>query len=297
MKREDLYDLAAFSIVAEERSFTRAAARLGMSQSALSRAMRALEQRLGVRLLSRTTRSVAATDAGDELLQSLRPALQEINAGLAVLQSKRSKAAGIVRLTMVKHAASSLIQPMLPAFLAAYPEIQVEIDIDDGFTDIVAGRFDAGIRFGERVAKDMVAQRVGADLCSAVVASPAYLARHPAPATPRDLADHRCINYRLASAGGIFAWQFEQGGKPFDVRVEGPLVLNDGDLIESAALAGLGIAYLFEDQVAPHLASGKLVRLLDGWCKTFQGYYIYYPSRRQTPPALAALIKSLRERV
>ncbi|QSQ19059.1 LysR family transcriptional regulator [Pyxidicoccus parkwayensis] len=294
MNRSDLADLSAFTLLAAEGSFTRAAARLGMSQSALSHAMKALEQRLGVRLLSRTTRSVATTEAGEELLRTLRPAFDDIAAGLEHLGTKRAKPAGTVRLTMIKQAAVSLIRPMLPGFLATYPDIQVEVDIDDGFTDIVAQRFDAGIRFGEQVAKDMVAVRVGPDIRAAVVASPAYLAARPAPRTPRELASHRCINYRLATARSLYAWEFEEDGRRFKVRVEGSLVFNDGDLIEAAVLDGHGIGYLWEPQVTAHIASGRLVRLLEEWCPPLPGFFLYYPSRRQTPPALAAFIQALR---
>ncbi|SET86964.1 LysR family transcriptional regulator [Stigmatella erecta] len=294
MRRNDLLDLSAFAAVAAEGSFTRAAIKLGMSQSALSHAMKALEQRLGVRLLSRTTRSVAATAAGEELLKTLRPALEGIDAGLAQLGTKRAVPAGKVRLTMTKQAARSVIQPMLPGFLAAYPDIQVEVFVDDRFTDIVTGRFDAGIRFGQKVAKDMVSVRVGPDLRAAVVASPAYLAQRPAPRTPRDLIHHRCINYRMARTGGLYAWEFRDKGRRFEVRVEGSLVFNDGDLIEAAAESGQGIAYIWEDQAAPYLARGRLVRLLEAWCPPIPGYCLYYPSRRQMPPALAAFLQALR---
>jgi DNA-binding transcriptional LysR family regulator len=292
--RADLVALSAFTVVAAERSFTRAAAKLGMSQSALSHAMRSLEERLGMALLSRTTRSVATTEAGEELLRSLGPAFEDIDAGLARLGAKRSTPCGTVRLTMVKHAAMSVVRPALPAFLAAYPDIKVEVHVHDGFADIVAERFDAGIRFGEKVAKDMVAVRVGPDVRAAVVASPAYLAKHAAPRTPRELTRHRCINYRLATAGSIYAWEFRERGRKLEVRVDGPLVLNDVDLLEAAALDGHGIAYIFEHSIAQHLASGRLVRMLEKWCPPMPGFYLYYPSRRQTSPALAALVRALR---
>ncbi len=294
MGRSDLDDLAAFATLAEEGSFTRAAAKLGMPQSSLSRLIKGLEQRLGVRLLSRTTRSVATTDAGEALLATLRPALDEIDAGLAALSAVRGTPAGMLRLTMVKHAAMMLVRPRLPGFLAAYPDIQVEIDIDDGFTDIVANRFDAGIRLGERLEKDMIAVRVGPDLRLAVVASPAYLENRSAPRHPRDLAEHRCINYRLASAGALYAWRFEKHRRRLDVRVNGSLVYNDGEMILAAAVDGLGIACLFEESVADAIAGGKLVRLLEDWCPPFPGYYLYYPSRRQLRPALSVFINALR---
>lgn len=296
MKRDELNDLAAFVAVADEASFTRAAARLGMSPSALSHAMKGLEGRLGLRLLARTTRSVRATEAGERLLGTLRPALAEIGAGLAALGSLRDRPAGTVRITAFRYAAVTVLWPALPGFLEAHPDVRVELAIDDGLTDLVAGRYDAGVRFGERVDKDMVAVRVGPDIRTAVVASPAYLARHPAPATPRDLASHRCINYRYATGGGLYLWEFEEDGRAFQVRVDGPLVVNDGDLILAAALAGQGLGYLFEDQVADHVAAGRLVRVLEAWGVTFPGCHLYYPSRRQAPPALAALVEALRIR-
>jgi len=295
MNRGDLDDLAAFAVVAEERSFTKAAARLGMSQSALSHAMKALEARLGVRLLARTTRSVGTTAAGEELLGTLRSAFADIDTGLALLGTRRDTPSGTVRITMGR-LALPMVQPKLADFLAAYPEIQVEININDRFVDIVAERFDAGIRFGEQVDKDMVAVRVGPDVRVAVVASPAYLAHQPAPESPRELGIHRCINYRLPSTGALYAWQFAQDGRRLEVRVEGPLVFNDADLIRLAALDGLGIAYLFEEHVRAELADGRLVRVLETWCPPEPGFYLYYPARGQLPPALAALVDALRWR-
>jgi len=294
VKRDELNDLAAFAAVADAMSFTRAASKLGMSPSALSHAMRALESRLGVRLLARTTRSVAPTEAGERLLRTIRPAFADIAAELAALGGLRDKPAGALRITTPKHAATSVLWPMLPAFLSAYPDIRVELTIDEGLTDIVASRYDAGLRFGEKVARDMVALRVGPAIRSAVVATPAYLAAHPAPVTPYDLAAHRCINYRLVSAGGLYPWEFEHAGQSLQVRVDGPLVFNDSDLILAAALSGQGIAQLFEDQVSGYLAAGQLTRVLDSWSWTSPGYYLYHTSRRQTPPALAALIDALR---
>lgn len=294
MKRDELNDLAAFVAVADEMSFTRAASKLGISASALSHAMRALETRLGLRLLARTTRSVSTTEAGERLLRTLRPAFEDIGAGLTALGELRDKAAGTVRITTSKHAATSVLWPVLPVFLDAHPDIRVEITVDDDRIDIVASRYDAGIRFGEKVDRDMIAMRVGPDIRAAVVASPAYFAARPAPDTPRDLGRHRCINYRFVTAGGLYAWEFEENGQPFQVRVDGPVILNDGDLLLTAALAGQGIGYLFEDQVAEHVAEGRLIRVLAEWCPPGPGYYLYYPSRRQTPPALAALIEALR---
>ena len=294
MKRDDLYDLAAFAIVAEQGSFTRAAAELGMSQSALSHAMKALEERLGVRLLSRTTRSVSTTEAGETLLRSLRPALQDISSGVDAVGALRGKPSGTVRITATKHAASSVVMPVLPRFLASHPDIRVDIIVDDNLTDIVAERIDAGIRFGDIVEKDMIAVRIGPDIRMAVVGAPSYFADHPRPRTPRDLAGHRCINYRLVRSGGLYAWDFEEKGRPFAVRVDGPLVFNSADLIREAVLAGHGLAYVYEDEVTADIKAGRLKRILETWCPTFQGYYLYHPSRRQTPPALAALIAALR---
>jgi DNA-binding transcriptional LysR family regulator len=294
MKRDDLYDLAAFAVVAEQGSFTRAAAELGMSQSALSHAMKALEERLGVRLLSRTTRSVSTTEAGETLLRSLRPALDEITTGVNAVGALRGKPSGTVRLTATKHAVSSVVMPVLPRFLASHPDIRVDVIIDDNLTDIVAERIDAGIRFGDIVQKDMIAVRIGPDIRMAVVGAPSYFADHPQPKTPRDLAVHRCINYRLVRSGGLYAWDFEEKGRPFEVRVDGPLVFNNADLIREAALAGQGVAYVYEDEVAADIKAGRLKRILEKWCPTFPGYYLYHPSRRQTPPALAALIGALR---
>lgn len=294
MRRDELNDLAAFVAVADTMSFTRAASTLGMSPSALSHAMKALESRLGVRLLARTTRSVRATEAGERLLATLRPALTNIGAELAALGELREKAAGTVRITTFKYAATAVLWPMLPQFLTTYPDIRVEVTIDDGLTDIIAGRYDAGIRFGEKVDKDMIAVRVGRDVTTAIVGSPGYLADHPAPVRPQDLTAHRCINYRYATSGDVYQWEFEEGGRPLQVRVDGPLVVNDGDLILAAALSGQGLAYLFEDQVAEHVAAGRLVRVMTAWSLTFPGCYLYHPSRRQTPPALAVLIDALR---
>jgi DNA-binding transcriptional LysR family regulator len=276
MKRDDLYDLAAFAVVAEQGSFTRAAAELGMSQSALSHAMKALEQRLGVRLLSRTTRSVSTTEAGEILLRSLSPALADIASGVDAVGALRGKASGTVRITATKHAVATVVMPVLPGFLASYPDIRVDMIIDDNLTDIVAERIDAGIRFGDIVEKDMIAVRIGPDIPTAVVGAPSYFADHPVPRTPRELSSHRCINYRLVRSGGLYAWDFEEKGQPFQVRVEGPLAFNNGDLIREAALAGHGIAYVYDDEVAADVSAGRLTRILEKWCPTFPGYYLYY---------------------
>jgi DNA-binding transcriptional LysR family regulator len=296
MKRDDLYDLAAFVVVAQTASFTRAAAELGMSQSALSHAIRALEERLGVRLLSRTTRAVSTTEAGETLLRFLRPALEDIASGVDAVGALRGKPSGTVRITATKHAVSSVVMPVLPGFLASHPDIRLDIVVDDNLTDIVAERMDAGIRFGDIVEKDMIAVRIGPDIRMAVVGAPSYFAEHPAPRTPRELANHRCVNYRRIRSGGLYAWDFKEKGRPFQVRVDGPLIFNNSDLTRDAALAGQGLAYVYENEVAADVEAGRLVRTLEKWCPTFPGYYLYYPSRRQTPPALTALIAALRYR-
>jgi DNA-binding transcriptional LysR family regulator len=296
MKRDDLYDLAAFAVVAEQGSFTRAAAELGMSQSALSHAMKALEERLGVRLLSRTTRSVSTTEAGETLLRTLRPALEDISSGVDAVGALRGKASGTVRLTATKHAVSTVVMPVLPRFLASHPDIRVDMIVDDNLTDIVADRIDAGIRFGDMVEKDMIAVRIGPDIRMAVVGAPAYFAQHKVPRTPRELAGHRCINYRHVRSGGLYAWDFQDKGRPLQVRVEGPLVFNNSDLTREAALSGQGLAYVYEDEVTADIRAGRLKRILERWCPTFPGYYLYHPSRRQTPAALSALIAALRHK-
>lgn len=294
MKRTDLYDLAAFVVVAEKGSFTRAAAELSMSQSALSHAMKSLEERLGTRLLSRTTRSVSTTEAGETLLRSLRPALDEIASSVDIVGSLRGKASGTIRLTATKHAASSVVLPRLPAFLAAYPAVQIDMMIDDKLTDIVASRIDAGVRFGDIVEKDMIAVRIGPDIKMAVVGSPAYFENNIQPRSPRDLAVHRCINYRRGTAGGLYAWDFEENGRDLQVRVNGPLVVNNSELMREGALLGLGLAYVYEDEVLADLRSGRLVSVISKWCPRFAGYHLYYPSRRQPTQAFALLVDTLR---
>jgi DNA-binding transcriptional LysR family regulator len=296
MAGENFSDLAAFVAVAQERSFTRAAAKLGVSQSALSQTIRGLEARLGLRLLTRTTRSVAPTEAGERLLQTVGPRFEEINAELAALSELREKPAGTVRITATENAADSVLWPALEKFLPNYPDIKVEIVIGYGLTDIVAERFDAGVRPGEIVAKGMIAFPIGPDMRMAVVGAPAYFAGRPRPLKPQDLTTHRCINLRLPTHGGLYAWEFEKGGRQLRVRVEGQLVFGTTSLILSAAIAGFGLAYLPEDQVKAQLADERLVRVLADWCPPFSGYHLYYPSSRQPTPAFALLVGAVRYR-
>ncbi len=296
MSGTDINDLTAFLAVARERSFTRAAARLSVSQSALSQTIRGLEARLGLRLLTRTTRSVAPTEAGERLLNTVGPHLDGIQAELAALSELRDKPAGTIRLTADEHAAQAILWPALAKFLPGYPEIKVEIVVDYGLTDIVAERYDAGVRLGGIVAKDMIAVPIGPDMRMAVVGSPSYFARQPQPRLPQDLTRHACINLRLPTHGGLYAWEFEKGGRELRVRVDGQLVFNTIALILDAALGGLGLAYLPEMLVRPHLADGRLVQVLGDWCPLFSGYHLYYPSRRQPTPAFTLLVDALRYR-
>lgn len=294
MSTESYDQLAIFSVVARERSFTRAAAKLGMSQPALSRSLRQLEERLGVRLLARTTRSVSPTEAGEHLLKVIAPRFEEINTELALLSTFRDKPAGKLRITAGEHAAITVLQPVLAKLLPGNPDLHVEIIVDYGLTDIVAENFDAGVRLGEQVARDMIAVRVGPDMRMAVVGSPDYFERHPRPKTPHDLTGHNCITLRLPTYGGIYAWEFEKKGQELKVRVEGQLVFNNIAMRLDAALKGLGLAYMPEDLVQAHVAEGRLIRLLSDWCEPFSGYHLYYPSRRQTSPAFALLRDALR---
>ncbi|AID31524.2 LysR family transcriptional regulator [Mesorhizobium jarvisii] len=296
MPRDNLNELTAFLAVAREKSFTRAAAQLGVSQSALSHTVRALEERLGVRLLTRTTRSVAPTEAGERLVRSVGPRLDEIEAELAALSALREKPAGTIRITAGEHAAEAVLWPAIARLLPDYPDIKVEIIVDYGLTDIVAERYDAGVRLGEQVAHDMIAVRIGPDMRMAVVGSPAYFARQPKPRTPQELTTHNCINLRLPTYGGLYAWEFEKAGRELKVRVEGQLIFNTARLRMNAVLAGLGLAYLPEDQLRAHLADGRLVRVLADWCPPFPGYHLYYPSRRQATPAFSLLVDALRYR-
>jgi len=294
--REELAGLAMFVAVAEERSFTRAAARLGVSQSALSHSMRRLENRLKLRLLTRTTRSVAPTEAGERLIATLKPALEDIGDTLSALTELRERPAGRVRITAGTHPARMVLWPVVDRLIAEYPDVEIEIDVDGGLVDIVAERYDAGVRLGERLEQDMIAVRIGPKLRMTAFAAPAYLAAHGKPATPYELGEHRCINLRLPGSGSIYVWEFEREGRELNVKVQGQLVFNDVDLIVSAALAGHGIGFLLEDHVRLHLTSGALVNVLDEWCEPFDGYYLYYPSRRQASPAFGLVLDALRYR-
>ncbi len=296
MSRTNINDLLAFIAIAREHSFTRAAAKLGVSQSALSHTLRGLETRLGVRLLNRTTRSVAPTQAGERLLQSVAPRFEEIEAELSALNTLRDKPAGTIRISSADYAANTILLPKLAKFLPRYPDIKVEIGIDDRLVDIVADRFDAGVRDGEQVAKDMIAVRIGPDLRMAVVGAPSYFAKHPPPKKPQDLTHHACINLRLPTRGGLYAWEFEKSRRKLNVHVEGQLIFNRPAQMLNAALAGLGLAYLLEDVVRPYLDAGRLKRVLEDWCPPFSGYHLYYPSRRQPSPAFAVLVDALRYR-
>ena len=294
MGAENFNDLAAFVAVAKERSFTRAAAKQGVSQSALSQTIKALEARLGVRLLARSTRSVSATEAGERLLRTLAPRFEEIEQELGALGALRDKPAGTVRITAGEHPAVSILQPALQHILPDHPDIHVEIVVDYGLTDIVAQGYDAGVRLGEQVAKDMIAVRIAPDMRMAVVGSPAYFAARPRPETPQDLTAHNCINIRLPTYGGLFAWEFERDGRELRVRVEGQVVVNHGAVRLASVLDGLGLAYVPEDQIVDHVASGRLIRVLEDWCAPFSGYHLYYPSRRHASPAFAVVVDALR---
>ncbi|MBI2801435.1 MAG: LysR family transcriptional regulator [Gammaproteobacteria bacterium] len=296
MRRDELGDLTVFLAVAEARSFTRAAAKLGTSQSSVSYTVRRLETRLGLRLLTRSTRSVTPTEAGERLIQTLRPALDEIDAKLAALIELREKPAGTIRITASPHPAETILWPALARLLPHYPDVKVEVSLDATLADIVAGRYDAGVRLGEQVAKDMVAIRIGPDMCMAVVGAPSYFAARPPPETPRDLTHHACINLRLPTLGGLCVWEFEKEGRELNVRVDGQLVFNEMNMILKAATAGFGLAYVLEGKVTTMIAEGQLVRVLADWCPPFSGYHLYYPSRRQLAPAFDLLKEALRYR-
>jgi DNA-binding transcriptional LysR family regulator len=293
---ETLNDLAAFLAVARERSFTRAAAKLGVSQSALSQTIRGLETRIGVRLLARTTRSVSPTEAGANLLQNVGPRIEEIREYLAGLSESRGKPAGTVRISADEYAAAMILWPALRRILPAYPDISAEIAVSNGLVDIVAEHCDAGVRLGGIVDKDMVAVPIGPDMRMVVVGSPAYFKNRPKPRTPQDLTLHACINLRLPTYGGLYAWEFEAAGRDLKVRVSGQLVFNSIGLILDAALAGFGLAYLAEDQVGPYLEKGLLVRVLAEFCPRFAGHHLYFPSRRQKSAAFSVIVDALRYR-
>jgi len=296
MKREHLSDLAAFVTVAKELSFTRAASKLDITQSSLSHAIRRLEVRLGLRLLSRTTRSVAPTEAGERLLRTLRPALEQIDAELDSLTALREKPAGSIRITAAEHAVETVLLPGLERFLPDYPDIHVEVMLDYGLTNVVAERFDAGVRLGEQVAKDMIAVRIGPDFRMAAVATPSYFEGRRQPRTPQDLQGHNCINLRLPTHGNIYAWEFEKGSREIKVHVEGQLTFNTLSTRLRAARAGLGIIFAPEDIVQADISAGRFVRVLSDWCAPFPGYHLYYPSRRHSTPAFSLLVEALRYR-
>lgn len=293
MRRGDLDDLAVFAAIARTRSFTRAGAELGLSPSALSHTMRALERRLGVRLLARTTRSVAPTAAGERLLASLGPALEEVERGLAMLADWRDAPSGTLRLATFQYAARTILAPRLPRFLLDHPDIAVEVVVDDRLVDLVAGGFDAGIRLGEAIERDMVTVPVGPDLRTVVVGTPAYFSRHAPPETPAHLDRHVCVNYRLLGGGGLLPWEFEEEGRDLRLKVSGQLIVNDEVLAAAAVRAGAGLGYLMEHDVADEIADGRLVQVLAAWCPSYPGCRLYYPDRRVTP-ALRALISALR---
>jgi DNA-binding transcriptional LysR family regulator len=296
MPRQNINDLLALRAVARERSFTRAAAQIGVSPSALSHRIRALEERLGVRLLTRTTRSVAPTEAGERLLVAIGPHFDEIEAELASLTEFRDRPAGTIRITTGIDAAQTILWPALSKLLSDYPDVHVELSVNSGFVDIVAERFDAGVRLGETVAQDMIAVRIGPDMRMAAVASPSYFADRKPPRRPHDLAAHNCINLRFPTLGGLYAWEFEKAGRAVNVRVDGQVVVNDIALALQAALDGAGIAYLPESYVQAHIHSGNLVRVLADWSPPFPGYHLYYPSRRQQSSAFSLVIEALRYR-
>jgi DNA-binding transcriptional LysR family regulator len=296
MQRGNLDDLVAFVAIGRERSFTKAAAKLGVSQSALSHTIRELEARLGVRLLTRTTRSVSPTEAGERLLHTLVPRFEEIDAELAALSELREKPAGTIRITATEYSVDAILWPKLAKFLRQYPDIKVEIVSDPGLTDIVAQRFDAGVRSGEQVGKDMIAVRIGPDIRMAVVGAPSYFKDRAEPKQPQDLIGHSCINLRLSTHGGLYAWEFEKGNRELKVRVEGQLIFNGTTQMLNAALAGFGLAYVPEELAQPHVDKGRLKRVLEDWCQPYSGHHLYYPSRRQSSAAFTLMVDALRHR-
>jgi DNA-binding transcriptional LysR family regulator len=296
MPRETMADLVAFLAVARERSFTRAAAHLGVSPSALSHTIRKLEERVGMRLLTRTTRSVSTTEAGERLLGAIGPHFDDVRRELEGLSELRDRPAGTIRITSADHPAETILWPALEKLLPQYPDIRVEVSVDDALRDIAEERFDAGVRLGEQVAKDMIAVPISPDAQLVVVGAPSYFKKHGRPRTPHDLAEHKCINLRLRTLGGIYAWEFEKGGRELKVRVDGQVTFNDPRLMIKAARAGLGLAYVFRDTIEAELAEGSLVLVLTDWTPPFAGYHLYYPSRRQQSPAFAVLLEALRYR-
>jgi DNA-binding transcriptional LysR family regulator len=296
MPQENFNDLVAFVMVAKEGSFTKAAVKLGVSQSALSQTVRGLEERLGLRLLTRTTRSVSPTNAGERLLRTAGPRFEEIQAELSALSEMRDKPAGTIRITAGEHAAISVLAPALEKFLPANPDVNVEITVDYGLTNIVAERYDAGVRLGEQLAKDMIAVRIGPEMRMAVVGAPSYFRQHHWPETPQDLTAHNCIQIRMPTHGNILQWEFEKDGHELNVRVEGQLVFNNIAMRLDAAQRGLGLAYMPEDLVDEHIRDGRLVRVLEDWCAPFAGYHLYYPNRRHPSPAFGLVLESLRYR-
>jgi len=296
MPQENFNDLVAFVMVAREESFTKAAVKLGVSQSALSQTVRGLEERLGLRLLTRTTRRVSPTAAGERLLRTAGPRFEEIQAELSALAEMRDKPAGTVRITSGEHAAISVLAPALEKFLPDNPDVNVEITVDYGLTDIVAERYDAGVRLGEQLAKDMIAIRIGPEMRMAVVGAPSYFRQNPWPEVPQDLTRHNCIQIRMPTHGNILSWEFEKDGHEVKVRVEGQLVFNNIGMRLDAVRRGLGLAYMPEDQVAEQIARGEVVRVLEDWCAPFPGYHLYYPNRRHTSPAFALVVEALRYR-
>jgi DNA-binding transcriptional LysR family regulator len=294
MRKEDLNDMLWFLAVAEDRSFTKAAARLGTSQSTLSHTVKRLEIRMGLRLLTRTTRSVSPTEAGERLIHSLAPRIEEIESEIDELMESRNKPAGTVRISLSDHAFGSVVWPKLCPIMREYPDLKIELDADNGFRNIVEDRFDAGVRLGESVDKDMIAVRIGPDWRLVAVGSPKYFAEHPAPQSPQDLVRHNCINHRQLRSGGVYVWEFEKNGKELRVRVEGQLTFNTSYAMVDAAASGYGIAYVPEDLARNAIASGQLVQVLDDWSPMFSGYYLYYPSRRQNSPAFKIVVDALR---
>ena len=296
MRRDELGDLSAFLAVAQEQSFTRAAAKLGTSQSALSHTIRRLEERLGIRLLTRTTRNVSTTEAGKRLLDTVHPAVDSIRRELENLSELRDRPSGTIRITTPEHAAQTVLWPVIDKFLGDYPDVHIELNAENSLTDIVAEGFDAGVRLGEQVAKDMVAVRIGPQLRMVVIASPPYLAAHGKPKTPHDLTSHKCINLRMRSSGGLYVWEFEKDGKDVNVRVDGQVTLNSMPLVMEAVRSGHGIAYVMEDRAQALIRCGAAVQILRNWSQPFDGYHLYYPSRRQPTPAFSLLVEALRYR-